>query len=167
MNDPKPSKSARKREVIALQALGEQLIDLSDDQLSDINTDAQLIEYVREAKKIQSHGALRRQKQLIGKIMRNIDPEPIRQALSRFGRDGQVSNALFKDAEQWRDRIVENGEPALSEFSNSTGCASDTLDRCVAELHAAHDTRRQKHARRALFREVHRLLMSKMQTTTV
>jgi len=167
VNDPKPSKSARKREVIALQALGEQLIDLSNDQLSAIDTDAQLIEHVLAAKKIQSHGALRRQKQLIGKIMRNIDPEPIRQALSRFAAEGKVSNALFKEAEQWRDRIANNSEQALSEFSSATGCASATLTSCVAELHSAHDARRQKHARRALFREVHRLLMSKMHSTTV
>ena len=65
MTDAKPSKSARKREYQELQNLGEQLILLSDDELTAIETDEYLIEQVIEARKISSRSALRRQKQLI------------------------------------------------------------------------------------------------------
>lgn len=82
----KPSKSARKREFLALQELGEQLIALSEEQLGSIELDDRLREAVVAARAIKSHGALRRQKQYIGKLMRQVDPEPIRAALARISR---------------------------------------------------------------------------------
>ena len=83
MTDSKPSKSARKREFHALQKLGEELLTLRESDLEDIELDEDLREAVLEARRIRSHGALRRQKQYIGKLMRHIDPEPLRAALAR------------------------------------------------------------------------------------
>jgi ribosome-associated protein len=82
----KPSKSARKREYLALQKLGEDLIALKESDLIAIVTDEDLLEAVLEARQIKSNGALRRQKQYIGKVMRYIDPEPIRAAMMRLHR---------------------------------------------------------------------------------
>lgn len=74
------SKSARKREAEAMQALGVQLVRLRLDQLQQLPlTDALHIALI-EAKKLKSHGAIRRQAQLIGKLMRAADYEAIRQA---------------------------------------------------------------------------------------
>ena len=84
MTDLKPSKSARKREFLALQKLGEDLIALKESDLRQIGLDEDLLEAVLDARKIKSHSALRRQKQYIGKIMRNVDPEPIRTAIMRL-----------------------------------------------------------------------------------
>ena len=86
MDDTKPSKSARKREHLARQKLGEELITLSEADLRSMALDEDLFEAVLEARGIKSHGALRRQKQYIGKIMRHIDPEPIRTALENLRR---------------------------------------------------------------------------------
>ena len=86
MTDTKPSKSARKREYLALQKLGEELIALKDAELHSIDLDEELLEAVLDARRIRSRGALRRQKQYIGKIMRRIDPEPVRAALQRLHR---------------------------------------------------------------------------------
>lgn len=84
MTDLKPSKSARKREFLALQKLGEELIALHESDLQEMGLDEELLEAVLDARQIKSHGALRRQKQYIGKIMRQIDPEPIRAAMKRL-----------------------------------------------------------------------------------
>jgi len=84
VTDLKPSKSARKREFIALQKLGEDLVALKESELRQIGLDQDLLEAVLEARKIKSRGALRRQKQYIGKIMRRVDPEPIRTAMARI-----------------------------------------------------------------------------------
>lgn len=84
MTDLKPSKSARKREFLALQKLGEDLITLKESDLRQIGLDEDLLEAVLEARRIKSNSALRRQKQYIGKIMRNVDPEPIRTAIMRL-----------------------------------------------------------------------------------
>jgi len=82
----KPSKSARKREYLALQKLGEELLTLRKADLLAIELDEDLREAVLEARQIKSRGALRRQKQYIGKLMRRIDPEPLRTALAKVRR---------------------------------------------------------------------------------
>ncbi len=84
MTDSKPSKSARKREFLALQKIGEELIALTESDLREIGLDEDLLDAVLDARQIKSHGALRRQKQYIGKIMRHVDPEPIRAAMKRL-----------------------------------------------------------------------------------
>ncbi len=84
MTDLKPSKSARKREYLALQKLGEELITIRRSDLNSLPLDDALRDAVREAGEIKAHGALRRQKQYIGKLMRNIDPEPIRAGLQKL-----------------------------------------------------------------------------------
>jgi ribosome-associated protein len=86
VDDTKPSKSARKREHLARQKLGEELITLREGDLRSLALDEDLFEAVMEARGIKSHGALRRQKQYIGKIMRHMDPEPIRAALENLHR---------------------------------------------------------------------------------
>ena len=87
MDETKPSKSARKRAYLALQKLGEELITLRETDLQTVPLDEDLMEAVVEARRIKKHGALRRQKQYIGKLMGRLDdPEPIRQALERLRR---------------------------------------------------------------------------------
>lgn len=86
MDDTKPSKSARKREHTALQKLGEELISLRESDIAALPIDDDLREAVLEARQIRANGALRRQKQYIGKLMRQVDPEPIRAALARISR---------------------------------------------------------------------------------
>ena len=84
MPESKPSKSARKREFLALQKLGEDLITLKESDLLEIGLDEDLLAAVLEARRIRSNSALRRQKQYIGKLMRKVDPEPIRAAIVRL-----------------------------------------------------------------------------------
>lgn len=86
MTDAKPSKSAMKREYLALQKLGEELITLRESDLLGMPLDEDLLDAVMEARQMKAHGALRRQKQYIGKLMRRVDAEPIRQALARIHR---------------------------------------------------------------------------------
>ena len=86
MDDTKPSKSAKKREYIALQKLGEQLVSLRTSDLASVPMSDPLREAILEARQITANGALRRQKQYIGKLMRQEDPEPIRAALERISR---------------------------------------------------------------------------------
>ena len=87
MTELKPSKSARKREYLALQKLGEELITLRACDLQALPLEEELLEAVLDARRIKAHGALRRQKQYIGKIMRHVDPEPITAALERLRRN--------------------------------------------------------------------------------
>jgi ribosome-associated protein len=74
-----PSKSQRKRDAHALQALGVQLVALSTAQLARLDLPETLHEAVVAAQRIRSHGARTRQMQYIGKVMRQLEPS----ALSR------------------------------------------------------------------------------------
>ena len=77
-----PSKSALKREMTARQKLGEALVELSERELVKVPVDDErLLETIREARAIKSKSARRRHLQLVGKLMRGVDPEPIAAAL--------------------------------------------------------------------------------------
>lgn len=86
MTELKPSKSARKREYLALQKLGEDLITLRLSDLESLPLDENLRDAIMEARQMKAHGALRRQKQYIGKLMRHIDPEPLRIEMAKLRR---------------------------------------------------------------------------------
>jgi ribosome-associated protein len=79
--DEGPSKSELKRRSHDLQAVGESLIGLSQRDFDAMPLPDELRDAVALARRIKSRGALYRQKQFIGKIMRRIDAEPIRAAL--------------------------------------------------------------------------------------
>jgi ribosome-associated protein len=86
VDETKPSKSARKREYLERQKLGESLIPMQETDLLGMGLDEDLLEAILEAKRMKKHGALRRQKQYIGKLMNRVDPEPIKAALARIDK---------------------------------------------------------------------------------
>lgn len=91
MDDTKPSKSARKREYLALQKLGEDLIPLLESDLRAMGLDEELLDAILDAKRMKKHGALRRQRQYIGKLMGRLDdPESIRAAVERLRQKKRV-----------------------------------------------------------------------------
>ena len=160
MTGAKPSKSERKRQILALQELGERLIALSDSALRDLRLDEKLEKAVRDAGAMTSRGALRRQKQLIGKLMRNVDPEPIRQALARLSAEDLRAKRRFARAERWRDKLVRDGDTALAEFESESRCEDDELRQLLRDLAVTYDERHEKALRKQLFRRVHTILVA-------
>lgn len=154
-NTEKPSKSARKREHLALQDLGETLTRLRPSELEALPLDERLMDAVLEARGIHSRGALRRQRQLIGKLMRNADAAAIRAALGRLGQGDRDATRLFHAAETWRDRICSEGATAIAAFAAETDADTDVLRRLADELAASTDEDRRRILSRKIFREVH------------
>ncbi|ABE48853.1 MULTISPECIES: ribosome biogenesis factor YjgA [Methylobacillus] len=109
------SKTKRKAEADALQAIGVTLTELPRDKLNKLDLPEALLDAVNEAKRITSNGALRRQMQYIGRLMRDIDTDPIVEQLQRWEGSHTEENARFHRLEQWRNRLIED-ESALSEF---------------------------------------------------
>ncbi|MGI3295639.1 ribosome biogenesis factor YjgA, partial [Neisseria sp. SLRRB23] len=66
------SKTQMKKQMNDLQDLGMALTKLSNDTLKKIGLDADLYEAVTAYKKITSNGALKRQAQFIGRLMRDL-----------------------------------------------------------------------------------------------
>lgn len=113
----RPSKSARKRAAHAAQDLGEALLELPEAELAALALPEALLEALRAARRISSRAAGARQRQYIGKLMREVDPQPIRAALAaRSARDARATE-LFRRTENWRERLVTEGDAALAELA--------------------------------------------------
>jgi ribosome-associated protein len=110
------SKSQRKREVDELQALGERLVAFSAERITKIVADPELREALLLAKEITQRGALRRQLQYIGRLMRTAEVGPIRHALDEFTRVKSSESATFSRIKGWRDRLVAGEEEVFAEL---------------------------------------------------
>ncbi|MGI9292614.1 MAG: ribosome biogenesis factor YjgA, partial [Pseudomonadales bacterium] len=111
-NDTPKSKSQRKREVLALQALGETLVDLPANDLATIPMPAELEEAVMEARGMHQREAKRRHLQYIGKLMRELDAEPIEVALQKIRRGNQAAARRHVELEKLRDSLLNDGAVA-------------------------------------------------------
>lgn len=153
-----PSRSQLKREVEALQKLGEELAELSAQQLAALSLPEKLHAAVVQARRITSHGALKRQRQYIGRLMREVDAVPIRARLEELRGADRLSRARFQDAERWRDRLVQEGDAVLEEFLTRHPQADRPHLRRLLRAAArdAADGRAPRHARE-LFRYIHGL----------
>lgn len=107
-DDRGPSKSSIKREMHALQDLGEQLVALSPERLAKVPLPEALYEAIREAQRISKHGARRRQLQYVGKLMRNVDPEPIQAMLDVFNGVSKAEVARQHRLERLRSDFLED-----------------------------------------------------------
>ena len=110
-----PSKSELKREMHALQKLGEAIVKLSKGDLATIPLDPQLAEGINIARRIKSREGLRRQMQYIGKLMRTTDIEAIQQAMQVLEEGRKQSAEKFHQLEQWRDQLIEEGPNSLEQ----------------------------------------------------
>lgn len=109
------SKTKLKAEADAQQALGVRLSELSKDKLNKLNLPEALLIAVLDTKKITANGAIRRHRQYLGRLMRDIDTAPIVEQLARWDGKHTAENAYFHGLERWRDRMISDSN-ALSEF---------------------------------------------------
>ena len=110
------SKSQLKREMLALQSLGEELVKLSKEQFEKITLPEDIHEAVVAARNIHQRGAHKRQLQYIGKLMRKLEAGPIQEQLDTIkGQSAQAAYTLHA-TESWRDRLLNDGDQALEEL---------------------------------------------------
>ncbi len=110
----RPSKSQRKRDSDALQDLGKELIALSKERLAKITMSESLRDAVREAQRLSSNEAKRRQLQYIGKLMRSEDPAPIRAALDELAGISNAANERMHRVEHLRQQLLDHESDALA-----------------------------------------------------
>lgn len=102
------SNSQLKRDAHALTELGTKLLELSLEQLRKFNLPENLMDALKVAKNIKKHGALKRQKLYIGKIMRGVDAKPIEVQFEMLLSPHKEDVKQFHDVENWRDAIIED-----------------------------------------------------------
>ena len=99
-----------KAEADEKQALGEALLTLRADLMARLDLPTKLLDAIKDAKKITNFEGKRRQMQFIGKMMRPLDADPIRDAINeQLNGSAQLTLQLHL-AEQWRDKLVADDE---------------------------------------------------------
>lgn len=153
-----PSKSQRKRESAELQALGERLVELPDARLRRLDLPDDLRDAVEAARRITARGGRKRQLQYIGRVMREVDAEPIRAQLAKLdGGDAEERAALHR-AEAWRTKLLDHGDDALSELlSLCPHVDRQHLRRLVRDAADERAAGRPPRHQRELFRELRTL----------
>jgi len=111
-----PSRSQLKRDNQKLQQLGQQLVAMPDSHLQKLNLEDSLKTAIYEARRLKSQDAKRRQIQYIGKLLRSADVAQIEIGVDRLDHQSRRYRQHFAELEQWRQRIIEEGNTAIDAF---------------------------------------------------
>lgn len=157
--DEPPSKSELKRQSRDLQDLGQALVDLPAAEFDALPVPEDLRDAIVAARRITSHGARVRQRLYIGKLLRNIDPEPIREALANRAEVDRQRVRREHAIEAWRDRLLADEPAAWTELAARVGADNlPQLRSLVRQARAERDAARAPSAARQLFRRLRELL---------
>lgn len=110
------SKSRVKRELKALHDMGVELLAFNSEQLSRLPLNDRIIQTVEEAKRIRKFGGRKRQLKYLGKLLQDVEADALRSGIDALLNKDKQANARFHRLERWRDRLINEGDAALSEF---------------------------------------------------
>jgi len=105
-----PSKTQLKRQMLELQQLGMALAELPNERLQTIELPERLLDAILEFKRTRSHEGRRRQMQYVGKLMRGVDPVPLRAAVDALALGSAVDALRLHEAERWRVELVRDDD---------------------------------------------------------
>ena len=152
------SRTQRKREMQALQDFGEELVALSAERLAELGLPPLLLDAVLQTKRISKFGALRRQMQYLGRLMREVDAAPIRARLDAWNGVSADENARLHMIEGWRARLVED-ERALGELVSAFPHAdTQRLSALIRKIRREAEAGKPPRSFRELFRELRTIL---------
>lgn len=147
------SKSQRKRDLEELKKLGWRLLEFSDDALRQLALPDILLDAIRTAQRIKSHSARKRQMQFIGKLMRDVDATPVREAIDAADHHHSSRDQEFHLIEELREKLLTEGDGALPEvLSHFPRCDRPHLRKLVRQAKNEQETRQPPRASRLLFR---------------
>jgi ribosome-associated protein len=157
-----PSRSQLRREALDVLKLAQSLVALSDAQLSHVPLDEGLLDEVRRARGVKQQIAHKRQVQFLAKQLRKLDDEELEPIRAKLDNDRQISRhaaAALHHAEKWRDRLIAEGDDALTELLNEHQSADrQQLRQLARQAKIERDQNRPPHAQREIFRLLRDLL---------
>ena len=138
--DDEISKSAHKRDSDAKQKLGESLALLTSNQIDDLDLPDGLKRAVEDLKRLltkgsKAHGGMKRQKQYIGKLMRHTEIEPIQAKIDEWQNASDAGKVFLHRMEQWRDRILKDGDPAIEEMYTTFSLTDQSHRQNLRQFH--------------------------------
>ena len=152
MQDELVSKTQRKREMLELQSLGAALVALPEGNLVRMHIEPQLREAVLEARRIRSHEGKRRQLQYIGRLMREIDPAPIREQLAALEGTSAQAAAAHRRLEGLRERLLADDAALTAYAAENPGADLQALRTLIRNARREQKESRPPRAFRELFR---------------
>lgn len=152
------SKSEIKRDAEDLKQLGEKLVNLTKTNLTKVPLDENLLDAIELAQRLQKE-ARRRQLQFIGKLLRGMDVEPIREALAKIENKHNQQQAMLHKIERVRDELIEKGDAALTDLLNDYPNADRQQLRNL--IRSAQKEREQNKPAKA-YREIYQMLKALM-----
>lgn len=153
-----PSKSQLKREQLELQALGKEMTGLGDEQLKRIGLPEDVLFEIKEFRRMRSFGAQRRQLQLIGKKMRDMDPKAVREAIDRATGESRAAVALLHRCETLRDRMIADDAALTAFISEHPEVDIQALRTLVRGARRERDAAKPPKSARELYKFLHRTL---------
>jgi ribosome-associated protein len=157
-----PSRSQLRREALDVLKLAQALAVLSDAQLSHVPLDDDLLAEVRRARAVTQQIARKRQIAYLAKQLRKLDDaelEPIRAKLDNDREQSRLEAASLHHAEQWRERLIAEGDEALTELLNANPDADrQHLRQLARQAKTERERNGSPHAQRELFRILRQLL---------
>ncbi len=158
-DDNLPSKSELKRQSRDLQDLGDELVGLPPADFDALPLPEDVRDAVAAARRITSHGARLRQRLFIGKLLRRIDVEPVREALARRGEIDRQRVLRERAVEQWRDRLLGDDAAAWTELAELvSGTDLQQLRSLARQARAEQAASRPPATARQLFRRLREAL---------
>jgi ribosome-associated protein len=153
--DDGPSKSELKRQDRGLRELGVALVELPQAELDALDLPENLRDAIEACRRITSHGARLRQEMFIGKILRGIDAEPIREALAMRGEKDRQRVRSEHAIERWRERLLADEPGAWTELGQIVPAADlQQMRSLVRQARAEQAASRPPAASRQLFRRL-------------
>lgn len=149
-----PSKTRRKQAMHDLQGLGEALVELDAKAVARLDLPERLADAIAQARTITKHEARRRQLQYVGRLMREVDPEPIRAALEHLDGDDRAERAHFAAVERWRDRLMTETDAIDALLVQCPDLDRAELAALIVDARAERAAGRPPHRFRALFRRI-------------
>src|SRR5437763_11477088 len=135
-----------------LQALGVALVGLPETQLRSMALADDLLEAVLEAKRIKSHEGRRRQMQYIGRLMRDVDPAPIRARLDAIAGQSAEAAARHRRLEALRERLIGDDAALTDYVASHAGADLQALRTLIRNARREQQEGRPPRAYRELFR---------------
>ncbi len=114
----RPSKSQLKREMTALQKLGEELLSESKERIKRLPIPEDVRDAILECQAIKSHEGRRRQLQYVGKKMRSLEEEEVaavQRMMDSWRGASKADTAALHALERKRDKLLKDDE-ALTEL---------------------------------------------------
>jgi ribosome-associated protein len=152
------SKTRRKAAMHDLQDLGETLVRLSNARRAELALPERLDNAIVAAQSITKWEGRRRQMQFIGKLMRDVDPEPIRTRIAQWNTAPAAEKARLSRVERWRERLLSDADALALLAADAPAADRSRLATLIARTQAERLHGQPPHAYRELFRVLNTLL---------